>query len=135
MGALRPKRVSGSDQELVRNTMLRNRTFHTRMIPGIQGQPSLGSLLQCDRTVPLERPGYTRSMAPEFGRTLVLIGTALALMGLFLWFGPRIPFIGRLPGDIAVERENLSVYAPVTSMIVISVVLSIIVNLLGLIRR
>ncbi|NCV02497.1 MAG: DUF2905 domain-containing protein, partial [Proteobacteria bacterium] len=42
---------------------------------------------------------------------------------------------GRLPGDIAVERENLSLYAPVTSMIVISVVLTIIVNLLGLIRR
>ena len=74
-------------------------------------------------------------MAPEFGRTLVLIGTAIALVGLFLWFGPRIPFTGRLPGDIAVERENLSVYAPVTSMIVISVVLTIIVNLLGLIRR
>ena len=74
-------------------------------------------------------------MAPEFGRTLVLIGTAIALVGLFLWFGLRIPFIGRLPGDIAVERENLSVYAPVTSMIVIGVVLTIIVNLLGLIRR
>ena len=74
-------------------------------------------------------------MASEFGRTLVLIGTAIALVGLFLWFGPRIPFIGGLPGDIAVERENLSVYAPVTSMIVISVVLTIIVNLLGLIRR
>ena len=105
------------------------------MIPGFQGQPVRGNLLQCDRTVPLERPGYTRSMAPEIGRTLVLIGTAIALVGLFLWFGPRIPFFGRLPGDIAVERENLSLYAPVTSMIVISVVLTIIVNLLGLIRR
>lgn len=135
MGTLRAKRVSGRDQELVYNTMLRNRTFHMRMIPGFQGQPVHGNLLQCDRTVPLERPGYTRCMAPEFGRTLVLIGTAIALVGLFLWFGPRIPFFGRLPGDIAVERENLSVYAPVTSTIVISVVLTIIVNLLGLIRR
>lgn len=74
-------------------------------------------------------------MAPEIGRTLVFLGVAIALVGLFLWFGPRIPFIGRLPGDIAVERDTLSVYAPVTSMIVISVVLTIMVNLLGWIRR
>ncbi|MCX5985219.1 MAG: DUF2905 domain-containing protein [Chloroflexi bacterium] len=74
-------------------------------------------------------------MAPEIGRTLVFLKVAIALVGLFLWFGPRIPFFGRLPGHIAVERENLSVYAPVTSMIVISVVLTIMVNLLGWILR
>ena len=74
-------------------------------------------------------------MAPEVGRTLVFLGVALALVGFLLWFGPRIPFIGRLHGDITVERDTLSVYAPVTSMIVISVVLTIIVNLLGWIRR
>lgn len=74
-------------------------------------------------------------MTPEGGRTLVFLGAALALVGFFLWLGPRIPFIGRLPGDIALERGNLSVYAPVTSMIVISVVLTITVYLLGWIRR
>lgn len=135
MGTLHAKRHSGRDQELARNARLRNRTFHIHMIPGFHGQPVHGDLLQCDRPVPLERPGYTRCMASELGRTLVLIGTAIALVGLLLWLGPRIPFFGRLPGDIAVERENLSLYAPVTSMIVTSVVLTIIVHLLGLIRR
>lgn len=74
-------------------------------------------------------------MGPEVGRTLVLIGVALALLGLILWFGPRLPFIGRLPGDIAVEGGSISVYAPVTSMIVLSVMLTVIANLLGWLRR
>lgn len=61
-------------------------------------------------------------------RTLVLIGVILILIGL-LWPVIQKTGLGRLPGDIVIKRENFSFYFPVTSMIVVSVVVSALVSL------
>jgi hypothetical protein len=49
----------------------------------------------------------------------------LLAAGLFLAFGPHLPWLGRLPGDIRVERPGFRFYAPLTTSIIISVVLSL----------
>ena len=67
-------------------------------------------------------------MTPELGRVLVIIGVVLVVVGGLAMLGVRLPF-GRLPGDIAIERERGGIYVPIVTMIVISVVLTILVNL------
>jgi hypothetical protein len=59
-------------------------------------------------------------------RTLVILGLLLVLVGLaWPWLG-KLPF-GRLPGDIVVNRENFRIYFPLTTMIIVSILLSVIV--------
>ena len=67
-------------------------------------------------------------MTPEIGRVLLIIGVLLMVVGGLAVLGIRLPF-GRLPGDIAIEGERGGIYVPIVTMIVISVVLTIIVNL------
>ena len=62
----------------------------------------------------------------EFGKILISIGLLLAILGVIFTFGNKLPFVGRLPGDIAVERKNYSFYFPVATCIIISVVMSFI---------
>jgi hypothetical protein len=62
----------------------------------------------------------------EFGKILIFIGLLLAILGVIFVFGNKLPFVGRLPGDIAVERKNYSFYFPVATCIIISVVISFI---------
>ena len=66
------------------------------------------------------------------GKALILIGVILVAAGLFLSFGWKIPFLGRLPGDIRIQRDNFSFYFPLTSSILVSLLLSL---LLWLFRR
>lgn len=59
-------------------------------------------------------------------KTLVILGMLLVLVGItWPWLG-KLPF-GRLPGDIVVNRENFRVYFPLTTMIIVSIVLSAII--------
>ncbi len=60
------------------------------------------------------------------GKTLIFVGLLLAIVGFVFIYGNKIPFIGRLPGDIAVERKNYSFYFPVSTCIAISVIISFI---------
>jgi hypothetical protein len=62
-------------------------------------------------------------MAP--GKWLVLVGLALVIAGTFLHFGGKIPFIGRLPGDFRIERDNFSFYFPLSTCILVSLLLSL----------
>jgi Protein of unknown function (DUF2905) len=67
-------------------------------------------------------------MAP-LGKFLLAVGVLIAALGLLLWAGSDIPLVnrfGRLPGDIYVRRGNYSLYIPVTSAIIVSVVLSLV---------
>ncbi len=57
---------------------------------------------------------------------LMIVGGALLLLGALLSLGARIPWLGRLPGDIVIERDNFRFYLPITTSIVISIVLSLI---------
>jgi hypothetical protein len=69
----------------------------------------------------------------DLGRYLVLLGVVLVVVGALLWLGsalgPRVPFLGRLPGDIHVERGNWSFYFPLTTSILLSVLLTLILAL------
>jgi hypothetical protein len=55
----------------------------------------------------------------------------VALVGVLLVVSGRIPFLGRLPGDIRIERDGVTVFIPLASMLLISVVLTIILNAIG----
>jgi p-aminobenzoyl-glutamate transporter AbgT len=65
----------------------------------------------------------------DFGRFLVIIGVATALVGFFLWSGLAPKWLGRLSGDIRIERGNFSLYFPIVTCIVISVILTLIFSL------
>lgn len=67
---------------------------------------------------------------------LMTIGAGLVVLGALLRFVPGLfSWFGNLPGDISFEGENSRVYIPITSMIVVSVLLTVIVNLAGWILR
>lgn len=67
------------------------------------------------------------------GLSLVLAGLAIAAVGLLVWSG-ALSWFGRLPGDIRVERPTVRFYAPITSMVVVSLVLSLVAALLRRLR-
>jgi hypothetical protein len=67
----------------------------------------------------------------ELGKTLVVMGVVVALVGVVLMLAGRVPWLGRLPGDIYVERGNWSFYFPLMTSIVISVLLTALFWLFG----
>jgi len=60
------------------------------------------------------------------GKLLIILGLALAAAGLLLTFGGKIPFIGKLPGDLRIERENFTFYFPLGTCLLLSLLLSVI---------
>lgn len=66
---------------------------------------------------------------PDVGKLFIILGVLIVVLGLALTFGPRIPFLGRLPGDIAVDRGNVHFYFPIVTCLLLSVVLTLILNL------
>lgn len=69
---------------------------------------------------------------PEIGKILVVFGFVTALLGLALWSGFGAGWLGRLPGDIRIERGHSAFYFPIVTCLIISIVLSL---LLSLFRR
>jgi hypothetical protein len=67
----------------------------------------------------------------DMGRALVVIGLALVALGAVLWLGDRLPWFGRLPGDIRIEREHFKFYFPLSTCLIISVLLTLLFRLLG----
>jgi Protein of unknown function (DUF2905) len=65
------------------------------------------------------------------GRLLLLGGIILGVLGVILILAPNLPFIGRLPGDIRIETDNVRIYLPLGTMLVVSLVLTVVLNLLG----
>jgi len=66
------------------------------------------------------------------GRFLILAGVILIAAGIVVTFAPRLPWLGKLPGDIHIRRENFSFYFPLATCLLISALLSLI---LWLFRR
>ena len=64
------------------------------------------------------------------GKFLIIAGAILVIAGVFIHFFPRMPFPGRLPGDILIDRGNFRMYFPITTSILISVVISLILFLI-----
>lgn len=66
---------------------------------------------------------------PELGKFLVFFGLAIAVAGLLLIALPKLPWIGHLPGDIVIRRENFTFYLPVGTSILASIVLTILFHI------
>ena len=64
-----------------------------------------------------------------FGKTLILLGAILMVLGVVFVLAPKIPFLGKLPGDIHLKGKNWSFSFPVVTSIVISIVLTLLLNL------
>ena len=67
----------------------------------------------------------------DLGKSLVVMGLVVALVGGVLMLAGRVPWVGRLPGDIYVQRGNWSFYFPLMTSIVVSVVLTLLFWLFG----
>ena len=77
-------------------------------------------------------------MGPELqplGRALVILGAGLAILGLIVIAGPRLPWLGRLPGDIAIRKDGFSFYFPLASSLVLSALISLVLWFIGRFRR
>jgi hypothetical protein len=68
----------------------------------------------------------------DLGRSLLILGCIIAIAGAVLMFSDKLPWLGRLPGDIHVKKENFSIFFPVTTCILVSLIISFI---LWLIRK
>lgn len=68
-------------------------------------------------------------MLPQFGKALIVFGAAIIVIGLVLLFLDRLPFVGKLPGDISFRSGNTRIYFPIVTCIIISVIVTIILNL------
>lgn len=61
----------------------------------------------------------------NLGQLLFGLGLVLVVAGSFFWLGGRIPWLGNLPGDFYYETDNVTVYAPIATCLVLSLLLSL----------
>jgi hypothetical protein len=64
------------------------------------------------------------------GKILLIVGGIIVILGLILIFSQHIPFLGKLPGDIFVKRDGFSFYFPIVTFLVLSLLISIVVNVI-----
>lgn len=66
---------------------------------------------------------------------MIIIGVILIIVGAIFLVAGKVPFLGKLPGDILVKRENFTFYAPIASAILISILLSIVLTIIFTLKR
>ena len=66
-----------------------------------------------------------------FAKMIIFTGVLITTMGILFLFADKLPWFGKLPGDIYIERENFSIYLPITTCIIASIVISLILYLLA----
>jgi len=64
------------------------------------------------------------------GKILLIVGGIIVILGLILIFSQHIPFLGKLPGDIFVKKEGFSFYFPIITLLILSILVTIIVNVI-----
>ncbi len=64
-----------------------------------------------------------------FGKALVLLGVLIVAVGIILMLGARIPWLGRLPGDIYIKRDSFTFYFPLTTCLLLSLILTLVLYL------
>jgi hypothetical protein len=67
----------------------------------------------------------------DLPKTLIIFGAVLVILGVIFLLVQKVPFLGKLPGDIVIRRENFTVYFPLGTSILISIILSLILFLIG----
>jgi hypothetical protein len=65
------------------------------------------------------------------GKFLILVGIIIILIGALLLLSGRIPYIGRLPGDIIIQKKNFTFYFPLATSILLSILITLILWILG----
>jgi DUF2905 family protein len=70
----------------------------------------------------------------EIARIFILLGVALIVIGLLVLAIQKLPFAGRLPGDIFIKRDNFTFYFPLATSIVVSILISLILYLINKFR-
>lgn len=71
----------------------------------------------------------------QLGRALLVAGLVIAGIGLALTFADRVPFLGRLPGDIRLGGDRVTVYIPIATSILLSIVLTVVLGLVSWLGR
>ncbi len=67
----------------------------------------------------------------DLGKTIITIGIILVVVGLLMTLAGKIPGVGKLPGDILIKKENFSFYFPLTTCILLSIIVSVIMYFVG----
>jgi len=67
----------------------------------------------------------------DIGRLFILFGIVLLTIGIALVVLPKVPFLGKLPGDIFIQKDNMTFYFPIATSILISIILTIVLHLFG----
>ncbi len=68
-------------------------------------------------------------LMPTMGKMLIVLGTIFIVIGFAFMLGDKIPFLGKLPGDIYIKKERFSFYFPITTSIIISIILTILFSI------
>jgi uncharacterized membrane protein YidH (DUF202 family) len=71
----------------------------------------------------------------DLGKFIVIIGVITTLIGLVMWSGFASKWLGRLPGDIRIEREHSAFYFPIVTCVILSIVLSLLLSIFSIFRR
>ncbi len=72
----------------------------------------------------------SHTIMEQLGKILIFIGIILIIAGLIVYFAGKLTWLGHLPGDIRIVRDNVRFYFPVTTMIIISLIISVILSLI-----
>lgn len=65
----------------------------------------------------------------NFGRIFVIIGIIFLVLGVLFIFGNKIPYFGRLPGDVVIQKKNFTFYFPITTLIVLNLLVLLLMYL------
>jgi hypothetical protein len=64
------------------------------------------------------------------GKILIIVGAVLVIVGVIMHFVPRLPFPGKLPGDLVIDKGNFKMYVPITTSILLSLILTLVLWLI-----
>ncbi|GAB4338116.1 MAG: hypothetical protein Kow0099_11930 [Candidatus Abyssubacteria bacterium] len=71
----------------------------------------------------------------ELAKFLMIVGAVIFVIGLAVLLAPKIPWLGHLPGDIDIRGKNYRIYIPIITCILLSILLTLLLNLINLLRR
>ena len=70
-------------------------------------------------------------MSSQTGKFIILAGVIIVVIGIIIYFfSDKLSFLGKLPGDIRIEKENFRFYFPITTMIILSILLTVIITII-----